>query len=150
MTTDEIAAKERRKLQRQRLAKTQGLLSKNTDLNAEFDSALKTAASPKKKVILKRPRGWPRAGRIIFHQKRIDSLPEFAHLSAVAQILGIKHTTIQQWCALKKHPLPFVCVDGENNPVPKHEGRKMFRKDVLVKWLVSTKRFSIKPEYAEK
>lgn len=117
-------------------------LENDSKLNAKFDSISKLAAAPKKKRVMrleKRRRGRPKAGRIVFHQVRIDTLPKIAHLSEVARKLGIKHTTLQQWCSLKTHPLPFVD-DG---------GHKLFRKDILVKWLIATKRFTKKPEYEE-
>lgn len=120
---------------------SQEILTKDADLNADFDQLLKQAAAPKikKERVEKRQRGRPKAGRIVFQQSRIDKLPKFGHLSAFARLLNIKHTTLQQWCALKNHPLP--CVE--------RDGHKIFRKDVLVKWLVATKRFSLKPEYTQ-
>lgn len=131
----------RREAQRKKLAETQKLLRKDAHLNSDFDNLLEDAAAPKVKKerpAVKRSPGRPkRTGHVILQQYRIDNLPEFVHLSGMARILNLKHSTIQQWCALKKHPLPFVVRDE----------RKMFRKDVLVKWLIATKRFSARPEY---
>ncbi len=100
-------------------------------VNKKFDALLKKATAPrvKDKNPKKRRRGRPDHGRIVFRQKCIDALPNIAHLSEVARCLGIKHGSLQQWIK-EDHPLPFL----EEN------GRKLFRKDVLVAWLKATKR----------
>ncbi len=111
----------------------QKALKKDSGLNAKFDKLLKSASLPKEKKqkpLKKRSQGRPKGGRSIFTQEMIASLTEFSHLSEVARRLNIKHTTLQQWCALEEHPLPFV-IKGDH---------KLFRKDVLVKWLKATKR----------
>lgn len=112
----------------------------DAELNAQFDASLGAADATVREHVIrseKRRRGRPMAGRIVFQQIRIDGLPKIGHLSEVARKLGIKHTTLQQWCSLDIHPLPFVDKDGH----------KLFRKDILVRWLVATKRFVLRPEY---
>ena len=119
---------------------TQDALDADKSLNKKFNSLLKSAEAPKVKKAAKtekRGRGRPKSGKVIFKQRCIDSLPKFGNISEIARILGIKHTTLQQWCALDHHPLPFVQKDDH----------KVFRKDVLVRWLAATNRFKIKPEY---
>lgn len=121
-------------------ASVQKSLASDVELNKEFDKLSKYASAPPSAKIpraKKRRRGRPSSGRIILQQSRIDTLPQFGYPSEVARRLGIKHTTLQQWCSLDDHPLPFS----------KKDGRKVFRKDVLIEWLVATKRFTIKPEY---
>lgn len=135
----------KRKLARiEREAAEQQSLGKDSKLNGEFDKLMKYTAAPalppvRNEESKKRRKGRPKAGRIIFQQRRIDSLPTFGNVSEVARALGIKHTTLQQWCGLDKHPLPFAVRDGH----------KIFRKDVLIEWLVATRRFTMKPEYQQ-
>ncbi len=81
-----------------------------------------------------RRRGRPAKGRVVFEQARIDHLPELAHSSEVARVLDIRHTSLQQWCDKPVDALPFVT----------RAGHKWFRKDVLVKWLIATKRLKAK------
>ncbi len=113
------------------------LLLKDKDLNSAFDEIIKTKlkdAKPSKKQRLKpnnRGRGRPSGGGVVFEQARIDALPEIGHISDLARALDVKHTSLQQWCEKRINPLPFVV----------KAGFKLFRKDVVVKWLVATKRF---------
>ncbi len=114
-------------------------LSEDKKLNAKFNKLKKIAVGPKSKKpkpIAKRRRGRPKDGRILFQKERIDSLPLYGHLAAVAKKLGIKHTTLQQWCALPVHALPFIEKDGH----------KVFRKDILILWLKSTKRYNVETD----
>ncbi len=114
-------------------------LSEDKKLNAKFNKLKKIAIGPKSKKpkpVVKRRRGRPKDGRILFQKARIESLPQYGHLAEVARKLGIKHTTLQQWCALPIHPLPCIEKDGH----------KVFRKDVVILWLKSTKRYSVEDE----
>lgn len=123
-------------------SKQKTIRNPNDDIERKFDEIAKMSKDEQPSRTLrfkKRHRGRPRHGRVVFQQVRIDSLPRLGHLSEVARTLGIKHTTLQQWCELEKDPLPFV---------EEESGKKVFRKDVLVKWLIKTKRYSLKPEYA--
>ncbi len=110
-------------------------LSGDKKLNAAFNKLKKSAVGPKKKKVkpvAKRRRGRPKDGRILFQKERIDSLPQYGHLAEVARKLGIKHTTLQQWCALPEHPLPCVEKDGH----------KIFRRDIVTRWLIATNRYT--------
>lgn len=143
---EEHRAKLRLEASQKRLADTQKILRKDAALNENFDNLLKEAAAPKikkPKPPVKRSQGRPKKiGHIILTQKSIDSLPEFIHLSSLARILNLKHTTVQQWCSLEKHHLPFTLERKlKNGRLIK---RKLFRKDVVVKWLIATKRFDPK------
>lgn len=138
--SETLSRRDRARLKRESAA--QQSLGNDSKLNGEFDKLMKYTAAPPLPIVhfeesKKRGKGRPKAGRIIFQQRRIDSLPTFGNVSEVARALGIKHTTLQQWCSLDKHPLPFAVRDGH----------KIFRKDVLVEWLAATRRFTIKPEY---
>ena len=108
-------------------------LAKNRQLNAEFDKALKRINKP---VVVKpkRARGRPRVGRVVFTQKQVNQLPEYAKLASVSRALSVRYTSIQQWCVCGKKPLPFI----------EQDGHKWFRKDVLISWLKATKRFKVK------
>ncbi len=120
--------------QRRRMDRTSASISGDESANNEFDALLKYATQTETPIIDdadRRKRGRPKDGRLVFGKKTIDSLPHCGHLSEVARRLGIKHTTLQQWCVLDIHPLPYV----------KRGGHKFFRKDVLVTWLTATKRF---------
>ncbi len=115
-------------------------LTKDKELKKEFNALRKMTAAPKVKRVKppeKRRCGRPKDGRVVIQQKRIDSLPEIGGICEISRTLNIRHATLQQWCALPVHPLPFV----------DREGRRLFRKDLLVKWLIATKRYKLKPEY---
>jgi len=118
-------------------------LGSDNNINEQFDSLAKGVSERKRRPRpIRRPKGCPKDGRIVFHQGRIDDLPDMAYLSDVARSLGIKHSTLQQWCLSKKNPLPYA-LDKRGDVV-----KKIFRKDVLVEWLIATKRFTLKPEYS--
>lgn len=107
-------------------------------INKKFDAlAKKTKPEKVKKAARtkKRRNGRPDSGRVTFSADCIAQLPKIGHLSEFARCLGIYHTTIQQWCAHPKTPL--LCIQVGK--------RKMFRKDILVKWLRATKRIDPKP-----
>lgn len=118
------------------------LLSKNSKINEEFDKFQRNQVveSDEYRTAFDRrvrPSGRPYGGKVRFEQKRIDNLPEIGCAADIARSLGIRRASLQQWTALKENPLPFV----------KDDDRMVFRKDVLVNWLVSTGRFKRKPEY---
>ncbi len=111
-----------------------GAMAQDKALHAKFDKIARNmptgeVAKPKRKKVL-RQRGRPKNGFVSFSAEQIDELPDVAHLSKVAQVLGVKHTSLQQWCDKDDQPLPFVLKDGH----------RWFRKDVLVNWLTQTKR----------
>ncbi len=109
-------------------------------INKKFDALAKKAVVKKVARLPKSKRrhnGRPKNGRVMFSRECIDGLPEFGHLSEIARCLGIYHTTMQQWCAHPKKPL--LCVQVGK--------RKMFRRDILIKWLRDTKR--IEPKKVE-
>ena len=106
--------------------------------NKAFKAAAKSIvvereASPQPR----RPRGRPRGGRVVFRQLRISALPPLGGASEMAAALGVERMSFHQWCALKSNPLPYV----------KQNGRKLFRRDVLTKWLVATRRYKRQHEY---
>lgn len=84
--------------------------------------------------------GRPRRGRAVFTQTRIDALPEIGRSCEVARALGIKLASFQQWRSLKKNPLPTAY---------KKRGRPFFKKAQIVKWLIQTRRYTLKPEYMQ-
>ena len=88
----------------------------------------------------RRPHGRPHGGRAIFKQQRIDALPIVGGPSTIADALGIARASLHQWCKRKKNPLPFVT---------EKDGSKLFRKDVIVKWLIATRRYRLKAEYSK-
>jgi hypothetical protein len=75
----------------------------------------------------------------VFTEARIDALPAEGTGSEVARALWIRRSSISQWMALKRNPIPFSVKDGI----------KIFIKDAVVKWLIRTRRYVLKPEYAE-
>lgn len=83
--------------------------------------------------------GRPHNGRVSFSQQRVDSIPELSNAFSLARALCVARPTVRQWYELKQNPLPYVL--GKNK-------RKMFRRDVVIKWLISTRRFNESPEYA--
>ncbi len=85
-----------------------------------------------------RKHGRPKHGRAVFLQARIDMLPVEGRQSDVARALGIRLASVQQWCSLKKNPLPFV---------KDKSGRRMLKKTLVVKWLIATRRYKPKAEY---
>lgn len=85
-----------------------------------------------------RKHGRPKHGRAVFQQARIDLLPISGRQSDVARALGIRLASVQQWCCLKKNPLPFV---------QDKTGRRILKKTLVVKWLIATRRYKPKPEY---
>ena len=81
--------------------------------------------------------GRPYGGRAVFRQQRIDALPEVGLASDVANALGIKRASVQQWWERKVNPLPFA----------NQNGLRLFRRDVVIAWLIATRRYKPKPEY---
>jgi len=106
------------------------------------NKAFKAAAASivTEKVAVQQPRrqhGRPKGGRVIFKQCRISALPKIGGASDMASALGIERMSFHQWCGLKANPLPYVIQDG----------RKLFRRDVLTKWLIATRRYKRQAEY---
>ncbi len=118
---------------------SKAIIQRDKALHREFDTIVRKSKPKKIRVKLKaqRPRGRPKTGRVVFDEKIIALLPELAHLSEVARVLDVKHTSLQQWCDQKLNPLPCVPRDGH----------RWFRRDVLVKWLIATKRYHIKKKH---
>lgn len=119
---------------------TKGVLQELSDsakadkrLNNQFDRALEKI--PKSRLaklgVSKRKRGRPKAGRIVFTKAQIDLLPEYGSIADVSQALQIRYTSLQQWIACGPAPLKFV----------ERHGHKLFRRDVVIKWLIATRRF---------
>lgn len=90
---------------------------------------IKALKGPKRRV------GRPRNGRVVFDQARIDQIPDIGYPSDMAKALGVKRISVQKWCDLKRNPLP----KAEDN------GHYVLRRDVLVKWLIDTRRYTPKP-----
>lgn len=80
----------------------------------------------------KRGRGRPSGGKATFSQERIKLLPEVGTASEVAAALGVQRMSVRQWCKRKSNPLPSVV----------HEGKNLFRRDVVIRWLESTCRYT--------
>lgn len=138
MTTMEApapsAAIKRGITRRANVLEAQDKLRHDKKLNAEFDRLSKamTNGAPKVKPAPKRKHGRPKGGRVIFNRANIDAIPDVGYPSDVARALGIKRISVQQWADLKKNPLPHI----------KRKEHYMLRKDVLVKWLIKTKRYN--------
>ena len=78
-----------------------------------------------------RKHGRPKRGRAVFTLAQIESLPESGRQSDVARALGIRLASVQQWCELKKNPLPF---EMEN-------GRRILYRELVIQWLEATRRY---------
>lgn len=102
-------------------------VSESLELNVPRQ--VKSLKAPKRKV------GRPRNGRVVFDQVRIDQIPDIGYCSDVAKALGVKRISVQKWCDLKRDALPMV----EDN------GHYVLRRDVVIKWLIKTRRFAPKP-----
>ncbi len=74
--------------------------------------------------------GRPKRGRATFKWAIVKTLPELGRQSDVARVLGVRLASVQQWCELKKNPLPFIV---END-------RRMLEREIVIKWLVATRR----------
>jgi hypothetical protein len=74
--------------------------------------------------------GRPKRGRATFKWVILKDLPDLGRQSDVAKVLGVRLASVQQWCELKKNPLPFII---ENN-------RRMLEKEIVIKWLIATRR----------
>lgn len=91
--------------------------------------------------------GCPSGGRVHFTQKCIDGLPKNATITELCDALHIVRITVHQWIQRKTSPLKFSIVKVKKGSltVP----IKHFMKEDVVRFLIDTKRFKPKPEYAE-
>ncbi len=116
--------------------------SASKPLDKQFDAAKRSMVPPPKPVKLKvsvRKQGRPSGGHITIAQKRIDALDDITYEAKVARTLGIGRGTLAQWIdkEVTKYPLPFVLEDGH----------RLFRKDIVLRWLKDTDRWTAREEY---
>ncbi len=125
--------KKRERTRRMKAAFISKVLSGDAKLNKKFDAFIAEEFNPPPSKIPKKGRGHgrPYGGKVVFSEARIAALPETGYASHVAKALGIKRASFQQWCNLEENPLPSI----------KQGGHRLFRKDVIVKWLIRTGRY---------
>ena len=109
-------------------------------LNKSEEKALDKAAKGikvERAIVQKtwRRRGRPSGGFTEFPKSCIAALPEVGGPSEVADALHIARASLHQWCLRKKNPLPFIT---------EKDGGKLFRKDIVIKWLKATRRYKTK------
>lgn len=133
------ASLKREATRRSKAAEQRKQLGADKGLKAQFDKISKgmTNGAPKRVRAPqdpKRKHGRPKGGCVTFDKKRIETIPEVGCMSDVAAALGLKLPSVQQWVELPNDPLPTVMKDG----------RRILRRDVILKWLVATKRYKPK------
>jgi len=74
--------------------------------------------------------GRPKRGRATFKLALLKNLPDLGRQSDIAKVLGVRLASVQQWCELKKNPLPFII----------EKNRRMLEKEIVIKWLIATRR----------
>ncbi len=102
----------------------------NKKFNALLDAEIETNPPPRP-ARKQRGHGRPHGGKVKFPKSKIDALPSIACMAHISKILGVRRASMQQWCDLEDNPLKFVT----------QSGHRLFRKDILVKWLIKTGRY---------
>ena len=86
-----------------------------------------------------RAKGRPKGGRARIGITLIKALPETGYCPEIAEALRVERQTVIQWTQRKANPLPCHCEDG----------KRLFRKKDVIKFLIATRRYKPKAEYGE-